>query len=74
MLGTPSCKYLWRRMAYNDSAMQGLLNKLASALTLRAAEVRDDVDHGVGIKGMHTLVPGKNTKSIMLVSFVLKKL
>mmetsp|Transcript_10028 Transcript_10028/g.20934 ORF Transcript_10028/g.20934 Transcript_10028/m.20934 type:complete len:294 (-) Transcript_10028:93-974(-) len=36
---------------------KGLLNKLASALTLRAAEVKDDVDHGVGSRGMQKLVP-----------------
>eukprot|EP00959_Pyramimonas_sp_CCMP1952_P311651 6522169-Pyramimonas_sp.AAC.1 len=41
----------------NGHASQGLLNKLVAALTLRAAEVKDDVDHGVGSRGMQKLVP-----------------
>jgi hypothetical protein len=34
------------------------LLKLASALNLRSAEVRDDVFHGVGVKNMQKLVAG----------------
>mmetsp|Transcript_26637 Transcript_26637/g.44611 ORF Transcript_26637/g.44611 Transcript_26637/m.44611 type:complete len:293 (+) Transcript_26637:172-1050(+) len=39
-----------------SASEKGLLLKLASALNLRSAEVRDDVFHGVGVKNMQKLV------------------